>query len=128
MVFGIFKKKSTKKANVIGRKIVKKKIVKKRPVMTRQKKKTKPAKELPMLEIIGKVIHYFPHVKAGVVKLKEPLAIGDNIHILGHTTNFKQTVTSMQINNVSIKEAKRGDEIGLLVKSRVRHGDTVYRL
>lgn len=141
MVFGIFKKKGpvvfTRKKTA-ARKTIKNKKIAKRPIRVKRalKKKAagkkvskiKKAPAISALEVVGKITHYFPHVKAGVIKLERPLAIGDNIHILGHTTNFKQTIKSMQIDNVPIKDTKPGDEIGLLVKSRVRHNDVVYRL
>jgi len=53
--------------------------------------------------------------------------VGDTLHVKGHTTDFKQKVSSMQINHVPIKTAKKGDEIGLRVKRKVRGGDSVYR-
>jgi len=34
----------------------------------------------------------------------------------------------MQIDNTPIKTAKKGDEIGLLVKKRTRAGDSVYKV
>jgi len=77
--------------------------------------------------IIGTVIHYFPKVSAAVVKLNAPLSIGDSLKIKGHTTDIIQTVTSMQINHVPINSGKKGQEIGLLVNSRVRKHDTVYK-
>jgi selenocysteine-specific translation elongation factor len=99
--------------------------IKKRKPAT--KKITRPTKTTP--EPIGKVTHYFPHVKAGVILLTNgTVALGDILHIKGHTTDFKQKVNSMQINNTPIKEAKVGQEIGLLVKSRVRANDVVYKL
>ena len=82
-----------------------------------------------MPQIVGKVTHYFPHVKAGVILItKGRISLGDTLQIKGHTTDLKQRVNSMQMNNMPIKEAKAKDEIGLLVKSRVRHNDTVYKL
>ena len=81
------------------------------------------------LEKIGEVTHYFPKVKAAAVLiLKNSLKIGDGIYIKGHTTDFKEKVASMQMDHVSVQEGKKGDEIGLLVKSRVRLGDSVYRI
>ena len=65
---------------------------------------------------------------AGVIKVKKPLAVGDEVKIKGHTTDFTQKVGSMQIDRASIESAKKGDEIGLLVESRVRKGDTVYKI
>lgn len=95
----------------------------KRPSATRRG----PAKAIP--QPVGKITHYFPHVKAGVISVTNgTISLGDVLRIKGHTTDFKQKVNSMQINNVPIKEAKPGDEIGLLVKSRVRHNDVVYKL
>lgn len=81
------------------------------------------------LEKIGEVTHYFPHVNAAaVLLLKDGLKIGDHIYIKGHTTDFKETVHSIQLDRAAIEEGSKGQEIGLLVKSRVRIGDSVYRV
>ncbi|MBI4372701.1 MAG: translation elongation factor-like protein [Candidatus Omnitrophica bacterium] len=69
--------------------------------------------------------HYFPHVKAAVIKLNKPLSVGDSIWIQGSTTNFGQKVESMQIDHAPIQTAKKGDEIGLQVTDRVREHDLV---
>ena len=76
-------------------------------------------------KIIGVVTHYFPHVQAAVVKLRKPVSVGDAISLKGSTTNFEQKIESMQIDHVPIKKAKKGDEIGLQVKDRVREHDLV---
>lgn len=82
-----------------------------------------------MLEKIGKVTHYFPHVNAAAVKiLKGGLKVGDSIYLKGHTTDFKEKVQSIQLDHAPISEAKKGQEIGLMVKLRVRIGDGVYRV
>lgn len=131
-------KKKTAKKKILRKKpvkkSVKKKIVKKAPRKKVVKKsvKRKPApkkKAAPKAKekVIGKVTHYFPKVRAAVIKLAVPLAVGDAIKIKGHTTNFTQKITSLQIDRVPINSAKKGDEIGLLVDSRVRGGDTVYK-
>ena len=81
------------------------------------------------LEKIGEVTHYFPHVNAAaVLLLKDGLKVGDEIYLKGHTTDFKEKVRSIQLDHVSIEEGKKAQEIGLLVKSRVRIGDSVYRI
>jgi putative protease len=46
----------------------------------------------------------------------------------GHTTDFKQSISSIQIDHVAVNEAKKGQEIGLLVGSRVRQHDMVYKV
>ena len=117
----IVKKKMITKRKVI-KKVVKKRITKKRLV------EKKPVTKKPKENIIGIVTHYFPKVRAAVIKLKRPLTTGDVVKIKGHTTDFKQTVTSMQIDRVAIVQAKKGQEIGLLVDSRVRQHDIVYKV
>ncbi|MCS7384459.1 MAG: translation elongation factor-like protein [archaeon GB-1867-097] len=77
---------------------------------------------------IGKVTHYFSKIGVAVVKLKAPLSVGDRILIRGSTTNFEQTVTSMQIEHKNIDRAEAGQEVGLKVADRVRVNDTVYRI
>ena len=78
---------------------------------------------------IGEVTHFFPHVKAAVIKLKKTsLAVGDTIYVKGHTTDFEQKISSMQVNHKPINSAKKGQEIGLKIKSKVRHGDKVYKI
>lgn len=129
MFLGLLKKK-VKVVKVKRKKAkVRKKIVraKKKPAVKKVKRALRPAKVMP--KVVGKVTHYFPHVKAGVIKVsKGTIALGDTLQFKGHTTDFKQKVASMQINNVPIKKAKPGQEVGLLVKSRVRHNDAVYKL
>jgi len=100
---------------------------KKKPAVKKKIKTPSAAKVMP--RIVGKVTHYFPHVKAGVILVSDgTIAVGDTLRIKGHTTEFKQKIKSMQINNVPITEAKPGQEVGLLLKSRVRHNDVVYKL
>ncbi len=77
---------------------------------------------------VGKVTHYFTKIGVAVVEVKEKIKIGDKIHIKGATTDFVQEVKSMQINHKPVKEAKPGDDIGLLVEDRVREGDVVYKI
>lgn len=100
-----------------GRKVAVRKAVKKRPAASHKIKEN----------IIGLVTHYFPRVHAAVIKLKVPLSLGETVRIKGHTTDFTQTITSMQIDHVPINSAKKGNEIGLLVNSRVRGNDRVYK-
>jgi hypothetical protein len=81
------------------------------------------------LEKIGEITHYFPHVKAAAIKLlKSGLKVGDSVYIKGHTTDFKEKIKSIQLDRAPIQEGKKGQEIGLLVKSRVRQGDSVYKI
>lgn len=119
-------KKRVIKRKPAKRKVSKKIIIKKRPVKKQAKKKAPAAKKIKE-NSIGIVTHYFPQVRAAVIKLKAPLSMGDTVKIKGHTTDFKQKVASMQIDRVPITVAKKGQEIGLLVDSRVRQHDLVYK-
>ena len=120
------KKKIMPKKKILKKRIVKKKALKK--VLRKKRVAKTPGIKKPKEKSIGKVTHYFPKVMAAVIKLKAPLTTGDLVKIKGHTTDFKQTVTSMQIDHVPIDQAKKGQEIGLLVDSRVRQHDIVYKL
>jgi len=104
-----------------------KKAIKKSPRLKLKKAKVERGKGKKE-ELVGVVTHYFPHVKAAVLKVKIPLSVGERIKIKGHTTDFKQQVISMQIDRVPITVAKKGDEIGLLVESRVRRRDKVLKV
>lgn len=75
---------------------------------------------------IGKVFHFFSNVNVAAIKLSGSLKIGDKIHIKGMTTDFEQKLDSMQIHNKVVKEAKKGDEIGIKVKDKVRPNDAVF--
>ena len=74
---------------------------------------------------IGKVSTYFSHVGVAAIKLASGLKVGDKVHIKGHTTDFEQKVDSIQIENSSVKEAKKGDHIGIKVSEKVRPNDSV---
>ena len=80
------------------------------------------------LEKVGDISHYFTNISVAVVEVTAPMRLGDPIAIKGMTTNFEQTVGSMQIEGENIEEAKAGDSIGLKVVDRIRKGDVVYRL
>ena len=77
---------------------------------------------------IGIVSNYFDHVNVAAVKLGAPLKKGDTIKIIGGETEFKQKVDSMQIQHEKVEKAKKGDEIGIKVKEKVRKGYKVFKV
>jgi len=79
-------------------------------------------------EVIGQVSDFFAHPLVAGIELTASLKLGDRIHIKGHTTDLEMTVTSMQVNNLAVNEAKAGDSIGIKVSDRVRRSDTVYKI
>jgi len=81
-----------------------------------------------MEERIGVVEDYFAKISVIAVKLEGELKVGDKIHIKGHTTDFYQTVESMQIEHQNVTVAKQGDSVGIKVNERCRKGDVVYKV
>lgn len=80
------------------------------------------------LEEIGVISHYYPKIGVAVVDLKAAISVGDKLLIKGSTTNFEQTVASMQIEHKNVAKAIAGQSIGLKVDGRVREQDIVYRI
>jgi translation elongation factor EF-1alpha len=77
---------------------------------------------------IGEITHFYNNLSVAVINLKGKLRIGDTVHILGRTTDFRQEVTSMQIEHQAIEEAGPGSEIAMKVVQRVRRRDKVFKL
>src|SRR3989304_2991033 len=66
---------------------------------------------------IGEVIKFFGKISVAAIRLSEgSLKVGDQIHIVGHTTDVSQTVDSMQLENKKVQEAGPGADIGIKVK------------
>ncbi|MBI4236507.1 MAG: translation elongation factor-like protein [Chloroflexi bacterium] len=82
---------------------------------------------MPEVEI-GRVTAFFARPMVAGVELTESLAIGDQVHIHGHTTDIHMPVESMQVNNVPVREVEPGQAVGLKVPDRVRRGDVVYKV
>lgn len=75
---------------------------------------------------IGKITHYFGKIGVAIIELTDTLKVGDKIHIKGHTSDWQQTVDSMQAEHEAIEQAKKGDVIGINSKDHAREGDAVY--
>ncbi len=78
---------------------------------------------------VGEVMKFFAKIGVAAIRLSEgSLKVGETIHVVGHTTNFSQTVDSMQVENKEVQEAGPGADIGIRVKERVREHDAVYKV
>ncbi len=77
---------------------------------------------------VGVVTHYYGHLSVAAVKLEVALSVGQTIRVIGHTSDFRQRVDSMQIEHAAVTEAIGGDEIGLKVTQHAREHDVVYRV
>lgn len=77
-------------------------------------------------ERVGIVDGYYAKIGVAAVRLTDgALQVGDQIRIHGHTTDFTQTVESMQVEHTPLERAERGSEIALKVRERVRLHDQV---
>ncbi|MDD3753362.1 MAG: U32 family peptidase [Methanobacterium sp.] len=77
---------------------------------------------------IGEVVNYYSKVKAAEIRLWNDLTVGDEILVQGPTTgSISQTVESIQIERKSVFKGKKGQNIGISIKNKVRPGDLVYQ-
>jgi len=76
---------------------------------------------------IGQVTHFFSKIGVAVVELTLPLSVGDRILIKGPSTDFEQTVDSIQIERKAIERAEGGQNIGLKMVQAAKEKDTVYK-
>ena len=79
-------------------------------------------------EKIGEVTHFYNRICVGVIELSGGIKVGDMIHFLGRSTDFKQPVKSLQIEHEQVEEAAGGMEVALKVERRVRKGDKLFKL
>ena len=75
---------------------------------------------------IGQVTHYFSGISVAIVKFNQTVESGEKIKFKGATTDFEETIESMQYDHQDIKSAKKNQEVGIKVKEKVREGDEVY--
>ena len=80
------------------------------------------------LEPIGRVVRFYAKARAAAVRLEAPLRVGERVYVRGWTTDFQQTVTSLQINHQAVQSGQPGDLIGLVTVGTCRPRDVVYRL
>ena len=78
---------------------------------------------------IGVVIHYYGKIGvAGLSITDGELRVSDTIHIKGHTSDFIQSVDSIQIENEAVEVARPGEEIGVRVTETARVHDEVFKV
>ncbi len=77
--------------------------------------------------LIGKVVHFYNRINVAVLELNDELKIGDTIRIVGHTTEFTQTVESLEIEHLKVQSAGPG-EVALKLWEYARRGDEIYKV
>ena len=90
-----------------------------------------PLKEArPMTEVeLGRVTHYFSKIGVAAIEIeRESLAVGDTIHIKGHTSDFTQKVDSMQLEHESVSVAQPGQSVGIHTNGHAHEHDKVLKV
>ena len=129
-----------KKAPAIKKKVAKKKpaprparVLKAQPVRAPSqpaKPAAPPAAPAPLAgeERVGTVTHYFGHLSVAAVRIDSgSLRVGDMIHVVGRTSDFRQRIESMQVEHAPVSEVRAGQEFGLKVTDHARENDSVYK-
>lgn len=75
---------------------------------------------------IGVVTHFFGGIGVAIVKFNASVSVGAKVRFQGATTDFDETIKSMQYDHKDIETAKKGQEVGIKVEEKVREGDEVY--
>lgn len=85
-------------------------------------------KDSPEPKPIGVVTHFYSNLGVAIVKFTKAVPVGTKVKFKGATTDFEETVQSMQYDHKPIESAKKGQEVGIKVVSKVREGDEVYEV
>ncbi len=80
-------------------------------------------------KFIGKITHYYPKLKVGLLKLNAgTLKLEDHIFIIGKTTGLlKHKITSMEIKNKPVKSVKKSQDVAIKLP-KCRKGDEIYKV
>ncbi|HDZ91394.1 MAG: hypothetical protein JRF51_05855 [Deltaproteobacteria bacterium] len=80
-------------------------------------------------EQVGVIVKFFAKPSVAALEITGgTIKKGDLLRYKGHTTDFTEEITSMEIDNQPVDEVKQGDLVGVKVKERVREGDKVYKV
>ena len=80
-------------------------------------------------EFLGKIVHLYPKVKVGAVKLSNNLKNGEEIIVIGKKSGVgKIKITDMEIENKKVKFAKKGQTVGIKFPFQFFKNDEVYKI
>lgn len=80
-------------------------------------------------EQVAVIVKFFAKPSVAALEVTNgSIKTGDLLRYKGHTTDFTEEITSMEVDNQPVDEAKVGDMIGVKVKERVRENDKVYKV
>ena len=80
-------------------------------------------------EQVAVIVKFFAKPSVAALEVTNgSIKIGDLLRYKGHTSDFTEEITSMEVDNQPVDEAKVGDLVGVKVKERVRENDKVYKV
>ncbi len=78
---------------------------------------------------VGVVTHFFDRILVAAVQVtSEGLAVGDTIHIKGHTTDLTTQIESMQLEHQSVTRAEPGQTVGIRLPAKAHEHDKVFKV
>ena len=78
---------------------------------------------------VGEIFHFYGKIGVAAIRLTDGgLAIGDTIQVQGPSTDLTQVIDGMQIEHANVKQAAKGQEVGVKLKDRARERDLVYKV
>lgn len=127
------KKPAAKKAAAPARKPAAPRPVEAKPFMVAPGPSPKgipPVEEpAPAEEAVGTITHYYSHLGVAVIQVNTGvLRVGDRIHVKGHTSDFSQTIDSLEYEHQRVERASAGQSVGTKVIDHAREHDIVYRV
>ncbi len=75
---------------------------------------------------IGKITHYYGHLGVAIIKFNRNVKKGEEVYFKGAHTDFTQAIDSIQYDHKDVEAAKKGQDVGIKVKEKVREGDEIY--
>ncbi len=77
---------------------------------------------------VGEVVKFFAKPMVAAIRLTAgSVAVGDELHFAGFTTDFEAKVGSMQEEHAAITSAGPGQTVGIQLPERCRPGDEVFK-
>jgi len=76
---------------------------------------------------IAKVTHYYGKAGVAVVKLSQPLAVGDHVKVKDRDREWEQEITSMQVDMKPVTSVPAGGEVAIKVNDKVHEGALLIR-
>lgn len=76
---------------------------------------------------IGKVVHYYDKLAVAIVDLESGgLKVGQEVLFKRGDEEFRQKISSLQVDHQNVEDVKTGDSFGLKVDQPTKPGTLVY--